>query len=197
MKAIIFDFDGVIHDTIEFHIKKIKDLSSIDLSLKEYKQIHTGNFFTTVPEKFKHIDWNVYREYISKEFSELKIKEEIKNVILKLSKKFELSIISSGGTQNIKNYFKNNNIQNTFKEILGQEDGESKEEKFKFILNKYNLTPNECIFVTDTLGDILEANRLNIKSIGVTFGLHDKELLKKGNPSKIISNINELLTFYN
>ena len=89
-------------------------------------------------------------------------------------------------------YFENNDFTHIFKEILASESHKSKIEKFKILFNKYNLDANSCIFVTDTLGDILEGNKAGIKSIACTFGFHDEETLKKGNPFKIISNFKEI-----
>ena len=47
--------------------------------------------------------------------------------------------------------------------------------------------------MTDTLGDILTANKIGINTIAVDFGFHKKERLKKGNPLKIISKFEDLL----
>ncbi|MBU1557929.1 hypothetical protein KKC45_03125 [Patescibacteria group bacterium] len=41
------------------------------------------------------------------------------------------------------------------------------------------------MFITDTLGDIREASEMDIKSIGVTWGFHNRETLKRGNPFNI------------
>lgn len=42
------------------------------------------------------------------------------------------------------------------------------------------------------LGDILEANKIHIKTIAVDFGYHDKKTLKIGKPFRIISRIDEI-----
>lgn len=65
--------------------------------------------------------------------------------------------------------------------------------KINSILKKYNIEPNDTVFITDTLGDIKEAKECGVKSIAVTWGLHDRETLEKGNPVAIIDDPRELL----
>jgi phosphoglycolate phosphatase len=193
MKAIIFDFDGVIHDSFDFHRNKIIEFSGFELPEQVFKDIHNGNFFHNVPEGIKGIDWEEYIDYIYCEQSKLEIKEETRNIILELNKQYELYVVSSGGTNNISDYFVNNRIVSVFKEILGLESYRLKVDKFKFIFGKHNLRSEDCIFVTDTLGDILEANEVNVKTVAVDFGYHNRETLTKGKPYKIISHLRELV----
>lgn len=197
IKAIIFDFDGVIHNTFEFHRKKIKEFTGAGLSKQEFREIHNGNFFDNENNKIKNIDWMEYKDYIYQELSSLEIEKEIESVLLKLHVRYNLFIISSGGAKNISSYLKKNNIDFVFKEVIGVEFHKSKVKKFDFIFDKYKLKPENCFFVTDTLGDILEANDLSIKTIAVDFGYHKKEILEKGNPFRIISKMNEIFAELN
>jgi len=80
-----------------------------------------------------------------------------------------------------------------FTEVLGVDFHKSKVEKFKYLFQKYDLKPEEILFVTDTLGDILEANKVHVRTIAVDFGFHDRERLEKGKPFKIISGFTEML----
>ena len=192
MKAIIFDFDGVIHDTFDFHRNKVNEFAGVELSEQEFKDIHNGNFFQSVPEGIKNINWEEYRDHIYHEISNLEIKEEVRGAILELGKNYELYIVTSGGRKNIVDYLENNGILSVFKEILGCESHTSKIEKFKFIFEKNGITPNECVFVTDTLGDILEANSVAMKTVAVDYGYHDQQTLAKGNPHTVISHLREL-----
>jgi phosphoglycolate phosphatase-like HAD superfamily hydrolase len=193
MKAIIFDFDGVIHDTFAFHKKKIEAFAGVEFSEDEFRDIHNGNFFVHKNDKLKDTDWFKYRDHVYKEMSNMKIKDETREALVGLSKNHELFIISSGGTKMILDYLKNNDMKDIFKEVIGMDIYRSKLDKFGVIFAKYRLSPIDCIFVTDTLGDILEANMLNIRTIAVDFGYHKKEILSKGNPFKIVSSVGQLL----
>ena len=60
------------------------------------------------------------------------------------------------------------------------------------LFEKYDLKPDDCVFITDTLGDILEAKKVNVRSIAVTFGFHDQERLKRGEPLHLVSDFAEI-----
>lgn len=189
MKAIIFDFDGVIADTYKYVRELLKKIG-LQVNEKDFKDHHNGNVYESPKIPFNDKYEKDYLINYPKEIHNVKSFFSLEH-IKKLSKDFDLFIISSNGEKGIEK-FVNHNKFNYFKEILGMKFHRSKVEKFKFILKKYNLTKKDCIFITDTLGDILEANKLNIKTIAVTFGYHDKKTLEKGNPYKIISDLNDL-----
>ncbi|MCA9459771.1 MAG: HAD family hydrolase [Nanoarchaeota archaeon] len=193
MKAIIFDFDGVISDSFEFHLNKIREFSNFNLSEQVYIDMHNGNFFNNVPEAIKNVKWLEYRDFIYHEQANLEIKKSIIDVILELNNRYDLYIISSGGCKNISDNLVNNGLISIFKEVLGMESNSSKEKKFHFIFEKYALNCDDCLFVTDTLGDILEANNVGVKTVAVDFGFHSKENLLKGEPYKIISDMDVLI----
>ena len=192
IKAIIFDFDGVIHDTFDLAYGIHKNLNP-KLSKEDYRSYFDGNLFEIVAKKPLKEKPGKFRELEFEAFKKLKIEGEIRNVLQKLSKKYDLYIISSNTAKNLNMYFENNNFTNIFKEIFAMETHKSKSEKFKILFNKYGLDSDSCIFITDTLGDILEAKKAGVKSIACTFGFHEKERLEKGNPYKIVSSFDEIM----
>lgn len=61
------------------------------------------------------------------------------------------------------------------------------------LFQKYRYSPADCLFVTDTLGDILEAQEVGVRTVAVDFGYHPRSLLEEGEPWKIISEFSTLL----
>jgi len=192
VQAVIFDFDGVIHDTFEFHRDKIVKFSGVHLSAQEYRDMHNGNFHAHSVDKMKDVNWIDYRDYIRDDWVCLKIEQDIKRVLAELQKEYKLFVITSGSSNNIVEYFCNNHVDHLFDEVIGLEAHGSKVEKFKHIFCKHELLSENCIFVTDTLGDILEAHKVDVKTIAVTFGYHDENVLKKGKPYKIIERLDHI-----
>ncbi|MBT6690622.1 HAD family hydrolase [archaeon] len=191
MKAVIFDFDGVIHDTLDIAYGINRKVSKNDISLDEYKDIFNGNIYkdkTITPESYSE-----FFELQRKEFEDLEIKEDIRNELLKLKDEYELFIISSNEEVVLNNYLENNDILHLFERVLGVETHKSKIEKFKILFDEHGLDENNCVFVTDTLGDILEANKVGVGSIAVDFGFHERHRLEKGNPKKIVSSFEDIL----
>lgn len=190
MKAIIFDFDGVIHDTLELGYLVYKQLYA-DASLEEYKNTFNGNIYKS--EKITPEIAELYFEFSGPEYAKLELGNHIKEELLKLKEKYSLFVISSNAEKILKAYFEKNHSSQIFIDILGMETHTSKVEKFKILMKKYDLTTADFVFVTDTLGDLLEAQKLQLQTIAVEFGFHDGEKLRQGHPTKIVSKFEDIL----
>ena len=190
LKAIIFDFDGVLADTWNTSIGICRELN-IDFTIDDFKDHHNGNVFEKPKLEFskKQADefFSAYEEKASgnKLFS---LQPELK----KLNREYKMCVISSSRETAIKKYFVLGEMDRYFERIFGVETDKSKLKKFRKLFQDYNLKPKECVFVTDTLGDLIEGKKAGVKTLAVTWGYHGEMRLKKGNPSKIIHNFNEL-----
>ena len=189
IKAVIFDFDGVIADTYDLGRRIVKEIGH-DVSEEDFKAHHDGNVFEKPKIPFTDETakkyFEVYNENITNQKSFFTL-DELKNLNLN----HELFIISSNDERAIINFLSDKKIT-SFKEILGVTFHKSKVYKFQHVMKKYGLRKEECILITDTVGDILEANHAGIKSIAVDFGFHERERLEKGNPFRIVSNFKEM-----
>jgi len=116
----------------------------------------------------------------------------IKTVIRELGKKYILVIISSTISSPIRDFMDRHNLSLFFNKIMGNDVHNSKCEKIRMIFDEYKIKPDDCILITDTLGDIREAATMKVKSIGVTWGFQKKENLLKGNPFRIAEKPREL-----
>jgi len=194
-KLVIFDFDGVLADTHEFCYSSHKNVNK-DLTWEKFKSFSDGNFINKVisasnyeahviPPDFKE----KYKDYIEK----INIHDSLDKLIFSIDQDYLLVVVSSSDTNFINNFLLKENLRDSFSDILGTDVHVSKIIKINNLLEKYNILPKDAVFITDSLGDILEANQCNVKSIGVTWGIHGRENLEKGNPIAVIDNPNELL----
>lgn len=116
----------------------------------------------------------------------------LKESLKKLNRKFQLLSYQSTADENIKHFLKLDNYDSLFKNIFGATKHKSKIKKFEMIFKYYNLKSSECIFVTDTVGDIIDAKKVNVKTIAVSWGFHDAAILSREKPLAIVNNENEL-----
>lgn len=190
MKSIIFDFDGVIHDTFELAYRINSRIEKDKLSRDQYREIFMGNIYNhkiITPEKSQK-----FFALQNNSFKYLKLEKEMEDFLEKINKDYNLFIISSNQEQALNYFFQSNNFTHIFKEVLGQETHQSKIKKFELIFDKYNFTAEDSLFITDTLGDILEGHKVGIRTIAVDFGFHSKTTLLKGKPFKIVSDLQTL-----
>ncbi len=88
---------------------------------------------------------------------------------------------------------KTNKMDDSFKLVYGYEVSKSKTVKIKEALTELDTKLTDCIFITDTPGDIREGKETGIKSIGVTWGFHERERLERGNPYAIVDKLEEII----
>lgn len=77
---------------------------------------------------------------------------------------------------------------------MGNDIHTSKVKKMKMVFKKYDITPDDCVFITDTLGDMHEAARAGVGAIGITWGFHTSATLFRGKPFKLVEKPDDLLT---
>ena len=195
IKNLIFDFDGVIIDSFDFHRKNIEAFAGIELSTEDLRFVHHGNFFHHNLDSIKEIKWHEYRDFIALEQRRFFIDENIKKGLLGISSHYELFIVTSWWDRNIVPCLEYNGLSSVFKEVLGLESGPSKKDKFQFLWEKYALTEENTFFITDTLWDIKEANEVKIPTLGLISKYSSRENLRLGNPFQIFDDFSELILF--
>ena len=194
-KLIIFDFDGVLANTEKFCFDLHKK-SNKNLSWSEFQGFCNGNFVDgiakAINEKSHVIPDNFYDKY-EKEIEKITVNSSIYETVKSLSENFIICIVSSTESYLIKNFLIKEKLDNYFSDILGADIHKDKTVKINSLLEKYNINSNNVVFITDSLGDILEGNKCGVKSIGVTWGIHNEKNLEKGNPVAIIDDPMKLL----
>lgn len=192
IKLIMFDFDGVLDNNYELHFK-LSEKKFLNITEEEHKKMFEGNVHVE-REKLEHRDTGFdFLKHLSNSRIDRKIKRETKETLKKLVGNHKLGIVSSCYEYGIIDFLKKNGVYKLFSFVYGYDTHKLKTHKFKKVLNDFNLKDSECLFVTDTLGDILEAKEIGIQTVAVDFGYHERERLKKGNPLKIISRFEELI----
>jgi phosphoglycolate phosphatase len=194
-KFIFFDFDGVIADSFAaaFAVNKMIFPSSTE---DDYRKRFEGNINENPSDVALQEQPKAGVDFF-KEYALLLPKcpmfDSIEDVIKKLAESYTLIIVSSTTSDLIKEYLKLHQLDHCFKEIMGNDIHKSKITKIEIALSKYGMAEADCLFITDTLGDIKEAHHVGIKTIAVTWGYQAKQTLEIGQPSVIVDTPAELL----
>jgi phosphoglycolate phosphatase len=192
IKNIIFDFDGVIVDSFGLTFDLARKYRP-NIKTNNYKKLFEGNIL--LRNKSKSIDNKEFDNNLYKKIKEYKLKSYVLNFIKKFSKDYRLIIITSTRHKIVKKVLEKHNLYDKFDLVLDSDFHKSKVEKFKFLFSKYKSKKEDFIFITDTLGDIKEANKVKIKTFGVLDGFNSYDTLKKGKPFFILRTIKDLEGF--
>ena len=200
-KTLLLDFDGVIVDTFRLSYERMKKVVLNPPNEESYRKWFEKSIYDNEDYKLKNkgsqpsVSEN---DSFFKEYTPLLMKEKpvsgIADVIQELHKSHRLVIISSTINSPVNAYLDKHNLSQYFDGIYGGDTHTSKVAKIKMVFAEFNVTAGDCLFITDTLGDIREAEKAGVKSIGVTWGFHKLETLQKGSPVAIANTPEELLS---
>lgn len=213
-KAVIFDLDGTLLDTIE-DIKITMNLSLRkfgypEFSTEEYKYfvgkgvdnlirqvIKAGNIDDTAFEKLKKSYYDIYHEQskintrayagIRELLDELKAKGISLNV---LSNKPHSQTVDV-----IRHYFK----EDIFDEVYGKKEEFSPKpnpESAWDLIEKLVLNKEDILYVGDTETDIFTAKNAGLFSVGVLWGFRKEEELIAAGADAIVKNPLEILNLF-
>lgn len=193
---ILFDFDGVIADSFAsaFEVQKMlcPHLTEdgyrrrFEMNINDWEEANENH-----TEACRHdIDFNA--EYIPRMRNEVGVVPGMSEVVARLAGEYTLIIISSTITSPIQEFTAKHGLAKYFAEIMGNDVRTSKVEKIKIVFSKYGPGPKECVFITDTLGDMREAREAGVGSIGVSWGFQKPEVLFHGDSFRIIQKPEEL-----
>jgi phosphoglycolate phosphatase len=201
MKLFLFDFDGVLVDSLDVYEKTVTEcLIKINQPLtrgrEEFLELFEGNFYESLVEK--GVDLEAFMKASINILAQVKIKdikpiEDAVPVVAKLHKKHCLIVISSNETASIREALELFKYDDYFREILGSDFMLSKKDKILYAIKKYQLPPDDIYYIGDTTGDIKEGKQAGVKTVGVTWGWHDRTKMTAAKPDYLFDQPKELL----
>ena len=198
MALIIFDFDGVLadtlHDLMQFGQEVCDELGvkhavkKDDLSNLEIMSFASFGRACEVPEHL--VDEFVQR--CLKRFAEKKSPPAIFNGLSTIVRNFAvnntLAIITTNSSQNVHAFLIEHGLDECIHAVYGIEIPGSKAQKISIARNRFSVDtkPDSVFMVGDSLSDIRAAKEASVTSIAVTWGHQSVEHLFRGDPDYIV-----------
>lgn len=193
-RLFLFDFDGVIVDSLDFY----EESSGLCFERMGFHAIATrddfldlfeDNFYVALVKMgldvsefdrvAKQIDYKV-------DFSMIVPFYEMTPVLEKLTRNNILVVVSSNSRKDIDQILSRYGFAHYFDDILSADFMRSKVDKILHAMKQWNIGKENTYFVGDTVGDIKEAREARVHTIAVTWGWHSKERLTRVAPDYLV-----------
>lgn len=201
MKNIIFDWSGVVRDTVTNQMwivnRIFKKYGVGEISTEEFREN-----WTQPPALFyqKYLPLGYNEAERLKLFQELQLDRdcpkatsfpEVVELIHACKKKgYFLTVVSSDFPETLLPEVKAYGLGNIFSEIVT--DADDKSEATQRIVTENNLDLQNTFFVGDSNHEIDVSKKVGIKSVAVTWGFTSEHKLRSRNPDYIVHDAHEL-----
>ncbi|HVO65922.1 MAG TPA: HAD family hydrolase [Syntrophales bacterium] len=200
-KLFLFDFDGVLVDSLEVYEKRVKLClekigKPIVQSRDDFLELFEDNFYWAIVKKGIDLAefMNASRSIPTKDdYEQMTPFSPIFPVLAELKECNILTVVSSNISRVIHVILSRYGFNGCFREVMGADFGYSKEEKILHALKFFQMEKEKTFYVGDTVGDIKEARQAGVKTVAVTWGWHSKEKLEAVKPDYIIEVPDDLL----
>jgi len=180
-KVIIYDFDGVILNSIPA-AKANAMQAHPSMTEEQYQSLFHKKPYMDGLETVEHLrkieseeEYKERRRKFSIEKANSNLFDGTLDTLKTLSDKYFLTINTNAIEENFIPIMEKHDLVPYFLHIAFREDDSSKMIRNKKIIKQFNTSPEDAIYITDSTGDVVEAHEAGIASIGVTWGVHDRE----------------------
>lgn len=193
LKAVVFDFDGVIADSFSIVYDVQKKTAEAFGKTPEFKNHDEfREMFTTdwrkfykevlnIHEKDLHEAGSIFREEITKLLHDIEIFDGMREIINELHKKYRIGVVSSNLSDIVKIKLNQFGVLQFVDCVIGGESGKLKPDPEPLLkcIAALNAKPDEACFVGDTEDDIKTGRNAGIKKIiAVSYGFQPESRLK-------------------
>ncbi len=203
MNLIMFDFDGVIIDSLDQFTKDFisacnKHGLSAVRSQKDMLDLFDNNVYESIlslgmDEVTIDNILSSYKKNSQKNIFNSKLFDGVKEMLESLSLNNKVFIITSNVSSLTSDFLSLSGVD-CIEDIIGADIEKSKIKKIKHVMNLYpNLFP---YYVGDTKGDMIEGEIAGAKTIGVTWGWHTLAQLENGGADFIANSPGDILELF-
>lgn len=198
-KVILFDFDGVIVDSLPHYIrifnqsrirKTQKPLAIEDLRDHNAREIIRSLGVTQL--RLPYLARKL-KKTVHKEIAGYKPTTGIGAVIRKIKKSHHIGILTTNSKDNVHAFLKTHDLE-LFDFIVTQPGLFKKDRSIKSILKKEGIAKKDLVYIGDETRDVEASKRVGVISIAVTWGFNSKKAFKKAKPDFIIDSPKEILS---
>jgi pyrophosphatase PpaX len=207
-RAVIFDWDGTLYDSVDASFKiyegLFKKYAGLELTCDYFRETFIVNYHKYyamhgIPEsKWKEVDDHWLKRFHEME-KEIHLFSGVREMLAELYERgIRIGLVSNGTGGRIKKEMKKNGIYEYFTVVIT--DDEVKEFKpnpvgVKQALMAIGVDASDALYVGDMLEDVQAGKNAGTSTAAVTWGAHSLERLRPAKPDYILNSVTELLKF--
>lgn len=208
IKAVIFDIDGTLADTVPLCIhafrKAVEPLINRPLSDEEiiasFGPDEEGSIRSLIPHDYKQGTSDFIQYYKDLHSMCNSPFNGIKEMLTSLKKNgVHLAVATGKGSYTTDLSLKRFELLSYFEKIeTGSPEGSRKVEAIQQIIDFFGVTKEETIYVGDSPGDIKESHQAGVKAIAAAWAESAKyDELKKENPDEFFTKVDDFTSWIN
>jgi phosphoglycolate phosphatase len=206
-KLVIFDWDGTLMDSVDRIVFSMQAsaiaLSFTPPSYDQAKQIiglslpkAIQTLFPSANEEQVTLLTAQYKhQYVAVNTTPTPLFEHALELLVNLKQESKLLAVATGkGRSGLQRVWQASDTEHFFHASRCADESISKPDPdmINSLLKELNIQKHEAVMIGDTSFDLEMAQRAGIDSIGVTYGVHDEEVLSQYQPRAIVDSLAEL-----
>lgn len=196
MKAVIFDFDGTIVDSLAAVIRVIEQVTGVKKPMTEAEVERLENMsMWQVAQTMKLPLYKVPtivlrgRHMFHGHMQSVRVHPGMAELLAALHKTVPLFVLSTNRTANIEKYLQWHGLDQYFTRIYGSASPFSKVRKMRELLARESLKPQDVWCVGDEIIDIKSARKTGMRVAAVTWGYSSREGLVLQRPDVLVDTV--------
>src|SRR3989339_1297545 len=199
-KAIFFDLDGTIADSIQIGIECANDIAKkygIDHTI-DFSRLRESSTRKIVREDLQLSLFQIAK-YLSKgrrlmraKAGDIRVFPGIKSVLKRLGRRYEIVIVTSNLKKTAQLILSNAGIDIVTKVYAGRALF-GKHKMIRKALRKMRLRPADVIYVGDEVRDVEACRKVHVQVIAGSWGYNSRKVLEKAEPDIIVDKPSALI----
>jgi phosphoglycolate phosphatase len=206
MALILFDFDGVLADTLddmlkfaqavcaELGINRIPTPADLD-ALETMSFVEYGKQLGVPPALLDEFVSRCLQRFIEKPHPP-KIFDGMAEVVKQLSSQHVLAIVTGNTTRAVENFLIENGIHQCVSAVFAVDQPGSKTEKILKAKSQLEMENGAVYYVGDAVSDIYAARQVSVKSVAVGWGHQSLGKLANAKPDHVVHAPEEIIAIF-